>query len=917
MGIPSSNNIKRSVIGFLIFTMSVSAFAAPLPAGTKEVTQLAGITEYQLDNGLRVLLFPDSSSAKTTVNVTYLVGSRHEGYGETGMAHLLEHLLFKGSKDHPNITKELSDHGAQANGTTWFDRTNYYETFPSSPENLEWALSMESDRMVNSFIAKKDLDSEMTVVRNEFERGENDPGGILQERIFSTAFLWHNYGKSTIGSRSDIEQVPIGRLQAFYRYYYQPDNALLIVAGRFDEEKTLNLIAEKFGSIPRPQRELQNTYTEEPTQDGQREVELRRAGDTKVTAVAYHVPAGAAPDFAAVDVLGEILGDTPSGRLYKALVVPKLATSVGGGAYQLYDPGLMFLSASTRKDGDLGKVEQVLLETAQSFDKEPPTEDEVNRAKNALLKGMEATLRDSRRLALQLSEWEAQSDWRMFFLYKERLKAVTPADVARAAENYLKTSNRTVGRFVPEDAPARAEIAKVDQAALDATLTNLKIDQEMTAGEDFDPTPDNIKARTTYGELAPNIKLALLPKENRGETVAVDITFRFNNLEGSMNQSDVAGFTGAMLMRGTSKLTREQIKDTLTDLQASGSVSGDVNSVSASFSTTREHLPAVLKLAADIMKDPSFPPAELDTMREGYLAALEEAQSDPESRASLLFSQQLNPYPKGDPRASTTPQEDAEGAKKVTVEAMRAFHKKFYGAERGEVSVVGDFDPKEIEPLLKDLFVGWKAEGDVPYERLVDRVKEDVKPTEQSVNLPDKANAVYLSGKSLAITDEHPDYAALRLGNYMLGGGFLNSRLANRVRQQEGLSYSIRSSLSADSLDPAGGFTVYAIAAPANIDKVKAAVAEELTRALKDGFTPEEVEAAKRGYLEALKVQRSADSSLLSLLSTYMYYNRDLEWLNAWEAKINALTPEQIQEALGRHIDPADLVVVTAGTLKT
>jgi zinc protease len=914
MAIPKG--IKRLLIGFLVLGMSATSLAVPLPPGTQEVTSLAGITEYKLDNGMRVLLFPDSSSAKTTVNVTYLVGSRHEGYGETGMAHLLEHLLFKGSTNHTNITKELSEHGAQANGTTWFDRTNYYETFPSSPENLEWALSMEADRMVNSFIAKKDLDSEMTVVRNEFERGENDPAGILQERIFSTAYLWHNYGKSTIGSRSDIEQVPIQRLQAFYRYYYQPDNAVLVVAGRFDEEKTLAMIAQKFGSIPRPTRQLQNTYTREPSQDGEREVELRRVGDSKVAAVAYHIPAGSAPDFAAVDVLGEILGDTPSGRLYKALVVPKLATDVGGGAYQLHDPGLMFLSASTRKDGDLAKVEQVLLETVQSFEKEPPTEEEVNRAKASLLKSMDATLRDSRRLALQLSEWEAQADWRLFFLYRERLKAVTPADVAKAARDYLKTSNRTVGRFLPEDAPDRAEITPVDQSALESALQSLKVDQELASGEDFDPTPDNIKARTTYGELAPGIKLALLPKKNRGETVVVNITFRFNNPENAMNQSDVAGFTGAMLMRGTSQLSREQIKDRLTALEASGSVGGDVDSVSASFSTTRQHLPELLKLAAQLMQDPAFPQEELDTLREGYLASLEEAESDPETRASLLFSQKLDPYPKGDPRAVTTPREDAEAAQKVTVEAMKAFHKKHYGAERGEVTVVGDFEPEQIEPLLKQLFVGWKPQGEVPYERMVDRVKEGVKGSEQSIDIPDKANAVYLSGKSLALSDSHPDYAALRLGNYMLGGGFLNSRLANRVRQQEGLSYSIRSSLSADALDPAGGFMIYAIAAPENIDKVKAAVKEELTRALKEGFSAEELEAAKKGYLESLKVQRSQDSSLLGLLSSYMYYDRDLDWLNRWEAQIQALTPEQVQEALARHLDPDDLVVVTAGTFK-
>ncbi|HET7110018.1 MAG TPA: pitrilysin family protein, partial [Gemmatimonadales bacterium] len=237
---------------------------APLPASAQKAAGAApqltagasveGIHEYTLPNGLRVLLFPDQSKPTVTVNVTYLVGSRHEGYGETGMAHLLEHLMFKGTPSHPDIPAELSTHGSNANGTTWYDRTNYFETVPSTPENLAWALSMESDRMVNSNIAKKDLESEFTVVRNEFESGENSPFNVLEERVLSTAFLWQNYGHSTIGARSDIEQVPIERLQQFYHKYYQPDNAMLVVAGKFDEASAKQQIQEKFGTIARPDR---------------------------------------------------------------------------------------------------------------------------------------------------------------------------------------------------------------------------------------------------------------------------------------------------------------------------------------------------------------------------------------------------------------------------------------------------------------------------------------------------------------------------------------------------------------------------------------------------------------------------------------------------------------------------------------
>ncbi len=364
--------------------LALVAVVAPMettPADAQTVTQLEpvtsveGITEYRLDNGLRVLLFPDASKPQVTVNITYFVGSRNEGYGETGMAHLLEHMVFKGTPTHPDITQEFTEKGAQPNGTTWYDRTNYFEIFPASAENVAWALDLEADRMVNSFIAKKDLDSEMTVVRNEMEGGENSPQNVLTERVLSTAYLWHNYGNSTIGARSDVEDVPIERLQAFYRKYYQPDNAMLVVAGNFDADQALDVIQEKFGTVPRPNRDgaahIYPTYTDEPTQDGERMVTLRRVGDVQLVSTMYHVPPGSHPDFPAVDVLAYTLGDTPSGRLYKALVETKIASSAAAYAYQLREAGPLFAVAEVRKDGDLDQAWRVLNETVEGVRQKP------------------------------------------------------------------------------------------------------------------------------------------------------------------------------------------------------------------------------------------------------------------------------------------------------------------------------------------------------------------------------------------------------------------------------------------------------------------------------------------------------------------------------------------------------------------
>ena len=293
----------------------------------KEITTVEGITEYRLPNGAQVLLFPDDSKSMVTVNMTVLVGSRHEGYGEAGMAHMLEHMLFKGTPSHPSIPESLKNRGASFNGTTWLDRTNYYETLPAaSPEqaneNLEFAIRMEADRLMNSYVKGEDLASEMTVVRNEFERGENNPNRVLSQRIVSTAYDWHNYGRGTIGNRSDIERVPIDRLKAFYRKFYRPDNIMLVIAGKFDQQKTLSLVEKYFGVLEAPEEPLDRTYTTEPAKDGERTVVLRRVGNIQIVSAAYHAPSGATREYAAVEMLAYIFGTEPSGRLYQALVVP-------------------------------------------------------------------------------------------------------------------------------------------------------------------------------------------------------------------------------------------------------------------------------------------------------------------------------------------------------------------------------------------------------------------------------------------------------------------------------------------------------------------------------------------------------------------------------------------------------------------
>ena len=884
------------------------AAESPKLAPAEKVTSVEGITEYRLANGLRVLLFPDPSKSTITVNVTYLVGSRHEGYGESGMAHLLEHLVFKGTPRFPNIPQELTARGARPNGTTWYDRTNYFETFAATDDNLRWALDLESDRMINSFIAEKDLQSEFSVVRNEFESGENDPSGVLLERVMSTAYLWHNYGKSTIGSREDIERVPIANLRAFYQKFYQPDNAVLTIAGKFDEAKTIGWVNEFFGKIPRPTRVLQPTYTVEPVQDGERHVVLRRVGDVQVTAAGYHIPPGGHPDFAAVQVLADVLTNEPSGRLYKALVETGKASGVGGFAFSLKDPGYMYFAAEVLKDKPVADATQTMLAVLDGMKSQPVTEEEVQRARNKFLKFFEQTYNNSDRVGLGLSEYIAKGDWRLWFQSRDQMEKVTAAEVNRVAAAYLKPANRTTGLFVPETTPDRAVIPQAPDPAV--ALKDYKGKQALKQAEVFDPSPANIVARTRSEKLPGGAEYSFLTKSTRGGTVNATITLRIGSVASLEGKATVAEVTTAMLRRGTKNRTLQQINDELDKLKSSIGIGGGGQSVAVSITSTRENLVPTMEIVGDILRNPVFPEAELTKLRDETLAAIEQQRSDPQALAVLEVNRITSPFPANDFRRTLSFDEASAGVKAVTVADLRKFHADFYGAGQATAAVVGDFDETTTRAALGAILAGWQSK--VPYERAVSPYF-DVPAVARKINTPDKANAVLIAGLNLELRDDNADYPALVMANYMLGGGFLNSRLAVRIRQKEGISYGVSSFLSADPLDKDGNFGTFAIYNPENSARLIAAYREELNKILTEGFAENELKDAKSGWLQSRNVSRSQDRELVGRLSNYLFLDRTLEWDADFEKRVAALTVADVNAAVKRWIKPEAITIIEAG----
>jgi len=876
-----------------------------------KITEVEGITEYKLPNGLTVLLFPDASKPTTTVNITYLVGSRMEGYGETGMAHLLEHMMFKGSTHHPHVPAELTEHGASPNGTTSYDRTNYFETFSSTDENLNWALSLEADRMVNSFIADKDLRSEFTVVRNEFESGENNPSGILEERVLSTAYLWHNYGKATIGSKEDIEKVSIKSLQAFYKKYYQPDNAVLVVAGKIDEQKVLALVTKYFGSVPKPTRVIDPTYTIEPIQDGERSVTLSRVGDIQSVSCAYHIVSGPDKDYPAFDILNEVLVNQPNGRLYQSLVKSGMATTVWSDDPALKDPGYFYIDADVLKDRSRDSVKQIMFQTIADFATKPVTEEEVEKARNRLMKNFEETYRNTEYIGLTLSEFIAEGDWRLAFIYRDNLKKVTADDVNRIVKNYFVPSNRTVGEFIPTQNPVRA--IQPDAVDVTALVKDYKGEKALAQAEAFDASPANIEKRTERGTLPGGARYALLSKTTRGNTVEARITLRVGDEKTLENKSSIASLTAQMLKKGTKNNTAAQINEKLDKLSSSVYIYGGGQSVILIVKSTKENLAPTLALVTEMLHEPSFPEDEYKTVKNENISSLEQQRSEPQSIAFIEYSRIMDPKPKGNIKYTMNVDEEETAINAATLNDLKDFYKNFYNGRHATAAFVGDFNTADVKKELNKMLADWSSP--IAYTHIPDSY-ENIQPINKEIKTPDKKNAMMVAGMNLKMRDDNPDYAAMRMGDFIFGGGFLNSRLAMRIRQKEGISYGIGSFIQVSSQEEYGAFMSYAIYNPDNKAKLETAWKEELQKMLADGFTEGELKAAKSGYIQYRQTALTDDGQLAGKLESYLYLNRTLDWDQKIDDQLQALTVPQLNAAMKKYISQDKITFIKAGDFK-
>lgn len=873
------------------------------------VRNVEGIEEYTLSNGMKVLLYPDPAQPKTLVNITYRVGSVHENYGETGMAHLLEHMLFKGSTSYKEIDKEFNKRGMRVNATTWLDRTNYFELFEANDENLEWALGMEADRMINATFTAKELESEMTVVRNEMERGENNPFRILMARMDSTAYLWHNYANSTIGARSDVENFPFEKLRKFYDKHYRPDNAVLTVAGRFDKEKTLKMIQDKFGVLAKPEVAIEQLYTVEPTQDGERVINLRRTGDVPLVAAQYHVPSALHADTPAIQVLTQILGDNARGRLQKSLVEEGLATGQWAFSYLQKAPSRLIIFTQGMKDQDISNLEAGMLEQVEDISKLKISAKEVEQAKATILKETEEGLRNVTSVGMELSEFIAMGDYRYIFYFRDLVEKVTAEDVQRVAEKYLVQSNRTLGRFIPTKDPVRAEVSKAED--INSILADYKGREAVEAGEVYDNNVANIQARLKEYTWKEGTTVSVYPKKLRGGEVIINMSLPTGSPESLKGFEQDFKLLGGLLYSGNAKYSKEQIASKMDELKATISVgSSEIGKFDVTIKAVKKNLDATIDFVAELLSTPTFAQEEVDIDRTAVITSKETQRNEPASIAVASLRKHVNGHDKGHPLAYQSIDEEIAGLNKVTPARLKKLHASHMTFANGHIGVVGDVNPEQLNAKLENKFA--MINGDAPYQKM-DAKYVDVQGVDSWIETPDKANSSLFIGHRIKLNKQDPDYYAALVANSIFGGSGFASRLMQRIRVKEGYSYGTGSGLQTDFNEPYGLFYMRAIAAPENMKKVVEAYKDEVRKVQTDGFTQKEVDDAIEGALKSLRVSWSSDAYIADLVAQNKEIKRDLAWFTEFEQKLSEVTLEQANAAFDKYIARDDLNIFTAG----
>lgn len=895
-----------------------------------KIKVLGGIEEYLYEpNGMNILLLQDNASPVATVQIVYRVGSKNEVLGNTGSTHLLEHLMFKGTptfnkKNGTTITDVLQNTGAQLNATTWYDRTNYFETLPS--DKIALALQIEADRMRNSLLLKEDKDAEMTVVRNEFERGENDPNSLLDKEIWSAAYIAHPYHHSTIGWKSDIEKAPIEVLRNFYNTYYWPDNATLTIIGDFKKENVFELIEKYFGKITKAPHTMPQFYTEEPQQYGPRKIIVKKPGELGVINKAYKIPGALHEDLPALNILAEIIGSGPSAILNKTFVDTRMGIYTYASATNFKEVGLFTIGVGFPITSKHEDIEAKISEVVYKIQKEGVTQEEVNRVV-ANISAKTILARDgSGVIASELTEAIAAGDWTDYVTGVDRLKKVTPADISRVAKKYLVDDQSTTGYFIPKEKGGQSQNAA--QAINFMPEKGPFYYRHPEVGHDYEIAPEthlseqNNTVKTVFSldentiektasvykrEKVAGIDVVSV-KTSAKDFVTVAASISLGNYANENKNLMIPTLTASMLSKGTTLNDKFKFSEKLQKLGVNLSVSASKTKVNIQFRCLKKDLDQVIVLLAEELRNPLFDQKEFDNIKQESTGNTQQSLNDPGTKGSIAILQAI--YPKANPNYYSSTEEDLASIKSATLDEVKAFHKKYFGPASMHLVIVGDTEGANLNASLKKSFKNWSG-GVVENIKYEEAVKSASKT--EVITIAEKPSAELFIGQYTGLKRSDADYLPFYIGNYTLGSGFAG-RLMQTVRDNDGLTYNIGSFLGGEP-NTGGCWLINASFNPTLFQKGLDATMVQVKKWVNEGITSEELQNKKTNIIGSFKVGLATTNGMTNTILGFIERGLEPSYVEQYPKDIEKVTLQQVNDAVKKHLQLDKMIVIKSGSL--
>ena len=861
-----------------------------------------GIRETILPNGLKVLTRELHAAPVVTVWTWYKVGSRNERPGITGISHQLEHMMFKGTDrlKPGEIDRLVQMAGGRHNAFTSFDYTAYHITLPS--DQIEVALKIDADRMLNCTLDAQELVREKGVVLSELQGRLNDPENLLEDAVHAAAFRVHPYHSPVIGWKPDVEAFTREAVYEYYRAYYRPGNAVLVIVGDFQTDAALALVRKHLGQLS---AEAQPTVAipQEPPQQGERQVLLRGEGTTTRLQVVYHLPAAGHPDLVPLAVLDALLTEGKSSRLYRALVETDLAASQGSDLNRRADAGWIDFYVTAREGVPQEKIERVFTQAIERLQAELVTDLELQKAINQVRASLTFAQGSVSGLARTIGSMELTVGYRELGTYLDRIRRVTAADIQRVARQYLITDNRTVGWFVPQG-PQSAQHAAPSDSRGDVQRSP---EPPFTAGEASTVTPGVAPTVPQGGRVVRSVLpngLILITAENR---VAPSVAIKGYVLAGPVQdptaKAGLAYLTADLVTRGTGAHSAADLAERLDFLGASATIQAEQETVGITAQMLSEHFDTVLDHLADCLRNPTFPAGEFTKSLGQLKTRLRREAEDPKDRAQRELFARL--YPREHPlhRNPKGRLEDLDG---IARQDVISFHQRLYRPDRTVLVIVGDISPEKALASVERAFGGWAPSP--PAERLARPAMPEVQAAAQdTVFLPGKSEAIIMLGGN-GIIRANPDYYAAYLANRVLGGNSMTTRLMQTLRERGGMTYGVYSYFY-----PVLGERPWVVTlqtAPAAAEKAIAGVLAETKKLCDAGVTAAELAEAKVSAIGSLALSMEDQEGLAFVYRDTELFNLGLDFPQRFTAAIRAVTLEEVQAAARKYIHPDKLIQV-------